>query len=300
MQGGIRDIPEPEVFALREDSRMESALAGQGRGEALFFMASLFFLFIAFVAAVLGRKSLSAETSGKSGPERGAARPVARISCIAALVACLASVSLRVAYSGRLPFASMYEFGLLLCLALDGFLVFLAFSRADRAVLIAATLCDFVMGSIILLLFDTAHPLVPALKSAWLAAHVATAVIAYCCLAMSAALAAAALAVSREAERATSLELLVNRCVAIAFPFLTLLIITGAIWAEYAWGSFWRWDPKETWALVTWIVYLGYLHLVRTRGWKGRRAMIAAIAGFGVVLFTFFGVNLLLSGLHSY
>ena len=279
---------------------MGSALAGQGRGEALFFMANLLFLFITFAVAVLGRKNWSAETSNESGPGRGVARLATKVSSIAALVACLASASLRVAYSGRLPFASMYEFGLLLSLALDGFLVFLAFSRTDRAVLIAAVLCDFAMGSVIFLLFDSAHPLVPALKSAWLAAHVATAVIAYCCLAMSAALAAAALAVSREAERAASLESLVNRCVAIAFPFLTLLIITGAIWAEYAWGAFWRWDPKETWALVTCIVYLGYLHLVRTRGWKGRRAMIAAIVGFGVVLFTFFGVNLLLSGLHSY
>ena len=283
---------------------MGSAFAGQGRGEALFFMANLVFLFIAFAAGVLGGRNGpraavgTGEAAGRG--KRGIAKHAVRASAIAALVSCLVSVSLRVASSGRLPFASMYEFGLLLCLALDGFLVYLAFSRADRAVLIAATLCDFVMGSIILVLFDTAHPLVPALKSAWLAAHVATAVVAYCCLAMSAALAAAALAVSRDAGRAASLELLVNRCVAVAFPFLTLLIITGAIWAEYAWGAFWRWDPKETWALVTWIVYLGYLHLVRTRGWKGRRAMVAAIAGFGVVLFTFFGVNLLLSGLHSY
>lgn len=283
---------------------MGAAFDGQGRGEALFFMANLLFLFIAFAASVLGGRKGPRGATGTAEAEkggwRGIAKNVARASGLAALVSCLVSVSLRVASSGRLPFASMYEFGLLLCLALDGFLVYLAFSRADRAVLIAATLCDFVMGSIILLLFDAAHPLVPALKSAWLAAHVATAVVAYCCLAMSAALAAASLAVSREAERAASLELLVNRCVAMAFPFLTLLIITGAIWAEYAWGAFWRWDPKETWALVTWIVYLGYLHLVRTRGWKGRRAMVAAIAGFGVVLFTFFGVNLLLSGLHSY
>lgn len=275
---------------------MVTALAGRGRGEALLFMANLVFLFITFAAAVLDGKKRTGEATGTTGP----ARIASQVAASMALAACLASVALRVASSGRLPFASMYEFGLLLCLALDGFLVFLVFSMADRAIPIAAALCDFAMGSVILLLFDTAHPLVPALKSAWLAAHVATAVVAYCCLAMSAALAIAALAVSRQAERARRLELLVNRSVAVAFPFLTLLIITGAIWAEYAWGAFWRWDPKETWALVTWIVYLGYLHLVRTRGWKGKRAMVAAIVGFGVVLFTFFGVNLLLSGLHSY
>lgn len=289
---------------------METALAGQGRAEALLFMMNLLFLFISFGAAVLGGRSRSdaPAPSGEAAPPKtppsaevpSTAKAIARVSAIAALVACLASVCVRVAASGRLPFASMYEFGLLLCLVLDGFLVFLNFRPVDRAVTAAAALCDFVMASVILLFFDTAHPLVPALKSAWLAAHVATAVIAYSSLAMSAALAVAALAVSRDGDRARSLELLVNRCVAVAFPFLTLLIITGAIWAEYAWGSFWRWDPKETWALITWIVYLGYLHLVRARSWKGRKVLVAAIVGFAVVLFTFFGVNLLLSGLHSY
>lgn len=85
-----------------------------------------------------------------------------------------------------------------------------------------------------------------------------------------------------------------------AFPFLTLLIITGAVWAYYAWGRYWGWDPKETWSLVTWIVYSIYLHVRFTHGWEGKYPAIIALVGFAVVIFTYLGVNILLSGLHSY
>ena len=84
------------------------------------------------------------------------------------------------------------------------------------------------------------------------------------------------------------------------FPLLTLGIITGAIWAEYAWGRYWNWDPKETWSLITWLFYAALLHQRLTVGWRGRKAAIMAIIGFLAVLFTFLGVNLLLSGLHTY
>ncbi len=84
------------------------------------------------------------------------------------------------------------------------------------------------------------------------------------------------------------------------FPLLTLGIITGAIWAEYAWGRYWNWDPKETWSLITWLLYAALLHQRLTVGWRGRKAAIMAIAGFFAVLFTFLGVNLLLPGLHTY
>ena len=84
------------------------------------------------------------------------------------------------------------------------------------------------------------------------------------------------------------------------FPLLTLGIITGAVWAEYAWGRYWNWDPKETWSLITWLLYAALLHQRLTVGWRGRKAAIMAIAGFLAVLFTFLGVNLLLPGLHTY
>ncbi len=84
------------------------------------------------------------------------------------------------------------------------------------------------------------------------------------------------------------------------FPLLTLGIITGAVWAEYAWGRYWGWDPKETWSLITWFLYAAMLHQRLTVGWRGRKAAIMAIVGFMAVLFTFLGVNLLLPGLHTY
>ncbi len=84
------------------------------------------------------------------------------------------------------------------------------------------------------------------------------------------------------------------------FPLLTLGIITGAIWAEYAWGRYWGWDPKETWSLITWFLYAALLHQRLTVGWRGRKAAIMAIVGFLAVLFTFLGVNLILPGLHKY
>jgi cytochrome c-type biogenesis protein CcsB len=90
------------------------------------------------------------------------------------------------------------------------------------------------------------------------------------------------------------------RCLTVGFPLLTMGIITGSIWAEYAWGSYWSWDPKETWSLITWLLYAALLHGRLTVGWRGRKAAILAIVGFGAVLFTFLGVNLLLPGLHSY
>jgi ABC-type transport system involved in cytochrome c biogenesis permease subunit len=99
---------------------------------------------------------------------------------------------------------------------------------------------------------------------------------------------------------ADTLDRLTYQSIGIAFPLLSLMIAAGAYWANRTWGSYWSWDPKETWALITWLVYAGYLHMRITRGWRGRRAAIFAIIGFAVVLFTFFGVTYLLPGLHAY
>jgi len=99
---------------------------------------------------------------------------------------------------------------------------------------------------------------------------------------------------------ADELDRLTYKTIAIAFPLLTLMIAAGAYWANRTWGSYWSWDPKETWAAITWLVYAGYLHMRITRGWRGRRAAYFAILGFAVVMFTFFGVTYLLPGLHAY
>jgi cytochrome c-type biogenesis protein CcsB len=99
---------------------------------------------------------------------------------------------------------------------------------------------------------------------------------------------------------AETLDRITYKTICIAFPLLTLMIAAGAYWANRTWGSYWSWDPKETWAAITWLVYAGYLHMRITRGWRGRRAAYFAILGFAVVMFTFFGVTYLLPGLHAY
>jgi cytochrome c-type biogenesis protein CcsB len=99
---------------------------------------------------------------------------------------------------------------------------------------------------------------------------------------------------------ADTLDRITYKTIGIAFPLLTLMIAAGAYWANQTWGSYWSWDPKETWAAITWLVYAGYLHMRITRGWRGRRAAYFAILGFAVVMFTFFGVTYLLPGLHAY
>ncbi len=96
------------------------------------------------------------------------------------------------------------------------------------------------------------------------------------------------------------LDSITYKTIGIAFPLLTAMIAAGAYWANRTWGSYWSWDPKETWAAITWLVYAGYLHMRITRGWRGRRAAYFAILGFAVVMFTFFGVTYLLPGLHAY
>lgn len=154
------------------------------------------------------------------------------------------------------------------------------------------------------------HFIPPALKSYWLAFHVITAIFAYGGFAVSFGLGLMYLLktcysgydggmVSRFPD-AEVLDELSYKLIIFAFSFLTLVIITGAIWAEYAWGTYWSWDPKETWSLITWIIYAGYLHARLMYDWKGKRAAWLNIFGFIAVLFTFFGVNYFLPGLHSY
>jgi cytochrome c-type biogenesis protein CcsB len=99
---------------------------------------------------------------------------------------------------------------------------------------------------------------------------------------------------------ADTLDRVTYKTICIAFPLLTAMIAAGAYWANRTWGSYWSWDPKETWAAITWLIYAGYLHMRITRGWRGRRAAYFAILGFGVVIFTFLGVTYLLPGLHAY
>ena len=145
------------------------------------------------------------------------------------------------------------------------------------------------------------QPLIPALQSNWLHVHVFTCFIAYAAFAVSFLCGIFYLAKGRgiipSAER---LEEINYQSVMVGFPMLSAGILTGAVWAHYAWGSYWTWDPKETWSLITWFVYAAFLHARFTKDWRGRKAAILSIIGFAAVLFTYFGVNYIISGLHSY
>ncbi len=155
-------------------------------------------------------------------------------------------------------------------------------------------------------------PLAPVLKSFWHPFHVIFAfmgdaifAVAFCCgvmyLVQERQLKAKRIgAITKRLPSLKVLDDLNYQSLTYGFPLLTLGIITGAIWAEYAWGRYWNWDPKETWSLITWLLYAALLHQRLTVGWRGRKAAIMAIVGFLAVLFTFLGVNLILPGLHTY
>jgi len=156
-------------------------------------------------------------------------------------------------------------------------------------------------------------PLIPALQSNWLHAHVITCFLAYASFALSCAVSVVYLFKLRKKGKMEkeggmtglfpaldSLDDLIYRTIVVGFPLLTIGIVTGAAWANYAWGAYWSWDPKETWSLITWFAYAIFLHARITRDWRGKRTAILSIVGFIAVIFTYFGVNYLLSGLHSY
>jgi cytochrome c-type biogenesis protein CcsB len=153
------------------------------------------------------------------------------------------------------------------------------------------------------ILDKTAQPLMPALKSNWLVIHVVSYFIGYGAATISFILALSYLITVRRKPDERVLNLLDRlswRFITLAFPFLTIGLTTGSVWANVAWGSWWQWDPKETWSLITWLVYAVYLHLRLFKGIKGRTCAYLNILGFFCILFTFLGVNYLLSGLHSY
>ncbi len=154
-------------------------------------------------------------------------------------------------------------------------------------------------------------PLVPALQSNWLITHVVTCFVGYAAFAMAAILGTIYLMAGKKKKSDASflsarlpelplLGELLHKTMIFGFIWLSAGIITGSVWANSAWGTYWSWDPKETWSLITWFFYAITLHIHYTRSWSYKRVAWMAIAGFFCVLFTYYGVNYLLSGLHSY
>jgi cytochrome c-type biogenesis protein CcsB len=209
--------------------------------------------------------------------------------------------------TGHAPWSNMWEYTV--AFAGGTSLAYAVFERWYRQ----RTLGAFVQPVVLGLLAAAAaffpsdvRPLVPALRNEpLLAAHVAMMVLAYSALSVSFGSAVVYL-VQGEANRfprlprAAVLEEVGYRSVIVGFPLLALGIALGAYWANLAWGRYWGWDPKETSSLVTWLIYAGYLHMRALRGWQGTRSAVLLVVGFLAVLFTYFAVNLWVSGLHSY
>ena len=211
--------------------------------------------------------------------------------------------------AGRLPMTNQYEFatsfawGICAC-----YLIFL-WRYKFRALGAFVTPVIFIVIGYAAMQSREVRDLMPALRSNWLAIHVSSAIISYGAFGVSCAVSLMFLLRQKMANNAfwqehipqeKRLDLISYRAVSLGFLFLTFVMVTGAIWAERAWGSYWSWDPKETWSLITWIIYAIYLHLRISRGWKGKSAAIFAVIGFICVIFTYIGVNTFLPGIHSY
>lgn len=233
---------------------------------------------------------------------------------VLATVVLAAGVVMRGVGTGRTPWGNMYEFSITGSLVAVVVFLMLARTAAGRAIAVWAVLLVFLtLGLGVTVLYVPPGPLVPALDSYWLVIHVGCAVVAFGLFTISAVVAALQIVAERSATRglthgfgaslpsAGALDRLAYRLTAVAFPIWTFgPLILGAVWAEVSWGRYWDWDPKEVWALITWLAYAAYLHARATAGWKGSRASVVALIGYATVLFSYFGVNVFFNGLHSY
>ena len=195
------------------------------------------------------------------------------------------------------PLSNMFESLVVFAWATALASIFIDLRYRVRSITALATLMSLLTLGYASLLDKDIIPLLPALKSNWLTIHVLTCFIGYAALTMAFV---SSLVFLIQKNKNPKLDEISYKMIAFGFLFLTLGIITGAVWANSAWGTYWSWDPKETWSLITWFIYAIYLHVRFTRGWKGKKAAWLSVLGFLAVLFTYFGVNYLLSGLHSY
>ena len=216
----------------------------------------------------------------------------------------------------RVPWGNMYEFAVAGAFGVTAIYLVLLRKYSLRWLGVFVTGFSVVVLMLaVLLLYVPAGPLVPALHSYWLVIHVVAAVIATGAFTVGAMASALYLVKSRAERRddapttgyvarlpkAAVLDRVAYRVHAFGFPVWTFAaLVAGPIWAQYAWGRYWGWDPKEVWAFITWVVYAAYLHARATAGWKGKGAAIIALVGFATLMFNFVGINLFGSGLHSY
>ena len=245
------------------------------------------------------------------GRKEGIAR-IGRSVLLAGFALHCATIVTRYVEAGYTPVTNLYESVSFFAWTLVG--IFFLFDLRYRLSVLGAFVCPL---ALVLMVVGSAAPKVakeinPILDSWWFPIHVTLAFSGNAVFTVAAVAGVMYLLQERMLKskkfsglyhRLPSLQTLdsINyKCLTFGFPLMTMGIISGAVWANSAWGGYWRWDPKETWALITWFLYAALLHGRLTTGWRGRKAAIFAIIGFLCLLFTFFGVNLLLSGEHSF
>jgi cytochrome c-type biogenesis protein CcsB len=225
----------------------------------------------------------------------------------------VAGVLTRALAAHRAPWGNMFEFTIMAMVFIVGVYLIMVWRAGLRWLGLPVTLLAAVGNGLAVTVFYVAvAPLVPALHSVWFLIHIVAAAISGAAFNVGGVMSILYLVKKRAEERnnvhgylerlpsSRKIDLIAYRFLAFAFPLWTFTVVAGAIWAEYAWGRYWGWDPKETWALVTWVIYAGYLHARSTAGWRGTRAAVIAIVGLASFWFNFVGINLFVSGLHSY
>ncbi len=220
---------------------------------------------------------------------------------LAGLVFHTAALAVRWKLSGHAPMSNMYE-----SLSFFSWALVAAYLIADLFLKISRLGFFVLLCNIAILVYAFSHdktmkPLMPALQSNWLLLHVSSCFLSYGAFAISFIAAAIYLFPGSKQELTLEkLDAVMYKAILFGFPLLTFGVASGAIWANEAWGRYWSWDPKETWSLVTWLIYALYLHLRLMKAWGGKKLAWVAMTGFLSVIFTYIGVNYLMAGLHSY
>ncbi|SEL53824.1 cytochrome c biogenesis protein CcsA [Nonomuraea pusilla] len=204
----------------------------------------------------------------------------------------------------RWPWGNMYEFVVAICFAVvTAFLVTQVRQNVRFLGAFVMLTAALGLGFAVKVLYTAAGPVVPALNSYWVAIHVTAAIVASGLFTLAGVSGVLYLVrgdgLSRLPSRA-DLERVAHRAIVLSFPIWTFAVIAGALWADRAWGRYWGWDPKEVWSFITWVAYAAYLHARVTAGWRGRAATIVQLVAFACLLFNLVGVNIFISGLHSY
>ncbi|MCK2214654.1 c-type cytochrome biogenesis protein CcsB [Actinomadura sp. ATCC 31491] len=216
----------------------------------------------------------------------------------------LAAIITRGLSAGRWPWGNMYEFVVAICFAaVTAFL--LTQLRHNVRFLGAFVMVTAALGLGLAskVFYTAAGPVVPALNSYWIAIHVTAAIIASGLLTLAGVAGVLYLVRGEGMSRLPAredLERVAHRAIVFAFPLWTFAVIAGALWADRAWGRYWGWDPKEVWSFITWVAYAAYLHARVTAGWRGKAATVVQLVAFGCLMFNLIGVNIFISGLHSY